>query len=179
MLISYSLYEIVEDEKFYQIDGLSDSTFYLNYFTDGLQKENIKTYLNVSVDSEEPLKNVDRNHLKELCDWWFRKNEGVSRIIGDSEGMKMLNEVLGNKMALEAFKNGANIYTAYELTNDINIQFENKVKESLQAIMLADGLVYKVQSFYHDLDNDLKSLRQIAVKIHDFKTRKEQNSDDF
>ena len=32
LFTSFQLYTIIEDEKFYQIDGLSDSTFYLNYF---------------------------------------------------------------------------------------------------------------------------------------------------
>lgn len=129
MLISYNLYEIVEDEKFYQIDGLSDSTFFLNYFSDGLQKENIRKYMGVDLDSDEPLANLDKEHLKELVIWWFKKNEGVSRVLGDSDGMKKLNEVLGNEVALAAFKSGVNIDTAYELTNDIDLQFERKVKK--------------------------------------------------
>lgn len=179
MLISYMLYEIVEDEKFYQIDGLSDSTFFLNYFSDGLQKENIRNYLNVNLDSENPINYLNREHLKELIFWWFKKSEGVSRIIGDSEGMKMLNKVLGNKIALEAFKKGSTIYTAYELTDDIDFQFEKKIKESLKAIEQADGLVYKVKSFYSELYEDLKSLRQITAKINDFKNRRELDGDDF
>lgn len=179
MLISYQLYTIIEDEKFYQIDGLSDSTFFLNYFSDGLQKENIRKYMNVELDDEEPLANLDKEHLKELVTWWFKKNEGVSRVIGDSDGMKKLNAVLGNEEALVAFKNGANIDTAYELTNDMDLQFERKVKESLQAMEQADGLSNKVISFYADLYADLKSIRQIAAKINDFKTRREQNGDEF
>ena len=179
MLTSYKLYTIIEDEKFYQIDGLSDSTFFLNYFSDGLQKENIRKYMNVDLDAEEPLANLDKEHLKELVIWWFKKNEGVSRVLGDSDGMKKLNEVLGNEMALAAFKRGVNIDTAYELTNDIDLQFESKVKESLQAMEQADGLSNKVKSFYTDLYDDLKSVRQIAAKINDFRTRREQNGDEF
>lgn len=179
MLTSYQLYEIVEDEKFYQIDGLSDSTFFLNYFSDGLQKDNIRKYMGVDMDSEEPLKNLNKENLKELVTWWFKKNEGVSRVIGDSDGMKKLNEVLGNEVALAAFKKGANIDVAYELTNDIDLQFERKVKESLQGMEQADGLSNKVKSFYFDLYDDLKSIRQIAAKINDFKTRREQDGDEF
>ncbi len=179
MLTSYQLYSIIEDEKFYQIDGLSDSTFFLNYFSDGLQKENIRKYMNVDLDAEEPLADLDRNHLKELVTWWFQKNEGVSRVIGDSDGMKKLNEVLGNKLALEAFKKGINIDTAYELTNDIDLQFERKVKESLRAMEQADGLSNKVKSFYTDLYDDLKSVRQIAAKINDFRMRREKDGDKF
>ena len=59
----------------------------------------------------------------------LKKNEGVSRVLGDSDGMKKLNEVLGNEVALAAFKSGVNIDTAYELTNDIDLQFERKVKK--------------------------------------------------
>lgn len=179
MLTSYQLYTIIEDEKFYQIDGLSDSTFFLNYFSDGLQKENIRKYMNIDLESEEPLKELDKENLKELVTWWFKKNEGVSRVIGDSDGMKKLNEVLGNKVALEAFKKGVNIDIAYELTNDIDLQFERKVKESLQAMEQADGLSNKVKSFYTDLYDDLKSLRQIAAKINDFRIRREKDGDEF
>lgn len=179
MLVSYQLYEIVEDEKFYQIDGLSDSTFFLNYFSDGIQKENIRKFIGVDVDNELPLSNLDVNHLKEIVTWWFKKSEGVSRVIGDSEGMKMLNRVLGNEIALDSFRNGATIYTAYELTDDINFQFERKVKESIMAIEQADILSNKVNSFYTELFNDLKYLRQIASKINDYKNRREENGDDF
>ena len=122
MLTSYQLYIIIEDEKFYQIDGLSDSTFFLNYFSDGLQKENIRKYMNVNLDSEEPIKDLDKDNLKELVTWWFKKNEGVSRVIGDSAGMKKLNEVLGNADALAAFKKGLNIDAAYEKTCSLNVK---------------------------------------------------------
>ena len=179
MIISYQLYSIIEDEKFYSIDGLSDSTFFLNYFSDGLQKENIRKYMSVDIDAEDPLATLDKEHLKELVTWWFKKNEGVSRVIGDSDGMKKLNEVLGNEMALTAFKKGNNIDTAYELTNDIDLQFERKVKESLQAMDQADRLSNKVKSFYSDLFDDLKSLRQIAAKINDFRIRREERGDEF
>lgn len=179
MLICYSLYEIVEDEKFYQIDGLSDSTFFLNYFSDGLQKENIRNYMNVDIDSNAPLENLNRDHLKELVTWWFKKSEGVSRVLGDSEGMKMLNEIIGNENALMAFKKGVSIYTAYELSDDIDRQFEKNIKKSLEALEQADRLSNKVDSFYVELYDDLKTIRQIAMKIKDFKTRKEQDGDDF
>lgn len=179
MLTSYQLYTIIEDEKFYQIEGLSDTTFFLNYFSDGLQKENIRKYISVDLDAEEPLRYLNRVNLEELVTWWFKKNEGVSRVIGDSNGMKKLNEILGNEVALAAFKNGANIDIAYELTNDIDLQFERKVKESVDMIEQADRLSNKVKSFYTDLFDDLKSLRQIAAKINDFRKRREEDGDDF
>lgn len=178
-LVSFLLYELAEDEKFYKIEGLSDESFYLNYFSDGLQKNNIRCFLNVDLDSENPIENIDKEHLKELVTWWFKKNEGSSRVIGDSEGMKLLNEVLGNPSALNAFRNGATIFEAYELTNDLDNQFEKKIKDAYKAIEQADRLSNKVKKFYKDLYEDLKDIRIIAKKINDFKTKREEDGDDF
>lgn len=179
ILISYDLYRIVEDENFYQIDDLSDSNFYLNYFADGLLKDNIREFINVDMLSDNPLKNINKKQLKELCLWWFKKTEGVSRILGDSEGMKHLNAVIGNEVALKAFREGATISEAYELTDDIDNQFRKKIKDSLEAIEQADRLSNKVKDYYKELYDELRTIRQIAMKIKDFKERKENDGDDF
>ena len=179
ILISYELYKIVEDEKFYNIEDLSDSNFYLNYFADGLLKDNIREFINIDMFSDNPLEKIDNTHLKELVFWWFKKSEGVSRVLGDSEGMKLLNAVLGNEVALKAFRNGTTIREAYELTDDIDNQFRKKVHEALDAMEQSDRLSNKVKYFYKDLYDDLKIIRQIALKIKDFKERKENGEDDF
>ena len=88
LLISFELYKIVEDEAFYQIDGLNDTRFFLNYFTDGLNKENIRNFINVNLNYENPLENLDNEHLKQLTHWWFEKSEGQSRVIGDRKSTR-------------------------------------------------------------------------------------------
>jgi len=100
-------------------------------------------------------------------------------VLGDSEGMKLLNAVLGNEVALKAFRNGTTIREAYELTDDIDNQFRKKVHEALDAMEQSDRLSNKVKYFYKDLYDDLKIIRQIALKIKDFKERKENGEDDF
>ncbi|MCQ2316698.1 MAG: hypothetical protein MJZ85_08485 [Bacteroidales bacterium] len=179
LLVSYLLFLKIEDEKFYNIDGLSDESFFLNYFSDGLQKENIRVFLNVDFDSENPTQHINDEHLKEIVTWWFKKTEGVSRVIGDSEGMRLLNEVVGNADALSAFRNGLNIQQAYELTNDLDNQFERKIKDAYEALEQADRLSNKVKVFYADLYEDLKGIRTIAKKINDFKTKREEDGDEF
>ncbi|MDO5342496.1 MAG: hypothetical protein Q4F69_08605 [Bacteroidia bacterium] len=131
LLVSFMLYQIIEDENFYNIAGLSDESFFLNYFSDGLQKDNIRNFLNVDLDSENPTEHISHENLKEIVTWWFKKAEGVSRVIGDSEGMRLLNEVVGNDEALSAFRNGLNIQQAYELTNGLDNQFEKKNQRCL------------------------------------------------
>ena len=179
MLVGYSLYEIVEDEGFYLIDGLSDSTFFFFFFTDGIQKENIRKYINIDLGSETPLADLNKDHLRDLVSWWFQVNEGVTRVIGDSKGMRLLNEVLGDEVALAEFKRGISIEAAYELTSDIDIQFEDKIRQAIKAMEQADRISNKVKHFYDELDEDLKSLRKIAMKLSEFKSKSEMYADEF
>lgn len=179
LLTSFELYKVVEDEAFYQIDGLNDTRFFLNYFTDGLNKENIRSFINVNLQSESPLENLNNENLKKLTTWWFKETEGQSRVLGDSEGLKLLNAVIANPIALSAFEKGTTIYEAYELTGDIDLQFEKKIKESLKSIEQAFILTPKISNFYSELYEDLKTIRKIASNINEFKSKTEQNGDDF
>jgi hypothetical protein len=179
LLISFELYKKVEDEAFYQIDGLNDTNFFLNYFTDSLNKDNIRNFISIDINSENPLENIKTDNLEKLTNWWFKKSEGQSRVLGDSEGLKLLNAVIGNNIALSAFEKGATIYEAYELTDDVDLQFERKIKDSLKSIEQADILSNRVKLFYSELYDDLKNIRRIAGKINDFKTKREQDGDDF
>jgi hypothetical protein len=179
LLISFELYRIVEDEAFYKIDGLNDTSFFLNYFTDSLNKDNIRIFINVDINSENPSENFNIENLKKLTIWWFKKSEGQSRVLGDSEGLKLLNAVIGNPVALSAFEKGMSIYDAYELTNDINSQFENKIKEALRIMEQAHSVMPRVNDFYTLLNDDLKTIRRIVVNINEFKSNFEQDGDNF
>ena len=179
LLISFELYKKIEDEAFYKIDGLNDTSFFLNYFTDSLNKDNIRNYINIDINSETPIDKLDITNLEKLVNWWFKKSEGQSRVLGDSEGLKLLNAVIGKDIALNAFEKGATIYEAYELTNDINSQFENKIKDSLKAIEQAHAIMPKVNDFYKSLYDNLKTINRIAKNINDFKSKLEQDGDDF
>lgn len=179
LLIGYMLYQIIEDEGFYNIEGLDDTRFHLNYFVDSLNKENIRNHLNINLNNNVPLKNLNKGHLKELTFWWFDKKEGVSRVIGDSKGLKILNSVLGSEVALNSFRKGSNINEAQELTNDINILFQKEIEKALKSLERSDSLSYKITNFYDDLYDNLKSIRKIALRIKDFKDKLEKDGDDF
>jgi hypothetical protein len=179
LLISFELYKKVEDEAFYQIGDLNELHFYLDYFTDSLNKENIRNFLNIDVNSDTPISKLCVENLKKIVHWWFKKTEGQPKVYGDSEGLRLLDTVLGNANALTAFEKGATIYEAYELTNGIDSQFEKKIKDTLKAIEQADFSSNKVKNFYNELYEDLKNIRKIASKINDFKSKLEQTEDDF
>lgn len=180
LIIGYELYNIVDDEKFYQIDNLNDTKFFLNYFTDSLNKDNLRNFIGVNLNSETPLEAINRENLKKITHWWFEKTNGQSRVLGDSTGLKYLDAVVGHQEALKAFdENPISIYEAYEITGDLDRQFENKVKDSLRTIEQADAISNKVKEFYRELYDDLKSIRKIAGKINDFADKIKKDGDDF
>lgn len=180
LLVAYSIYLIIEEEGFYQIEGLNDTKFFLNYFTDSLNKENIRKFLNININNNNPLEEINEKNLKKIVHWWFEKEQGKSRVLGDSEGLKLLDAVLGKEAAFTAFDSKSfSIYEAYELTGELDLQFESKIKESLKAIESADFLSNKVQNFYIELYDDLKTIRKIALKINEFKQNIEASKDEF
>ena len=179
LLTGLSLYKIVEDEGYYGIDGLNDTKFNLNYFTDSLNKDNIRDYIGVDLKDEEPLKNLKKENIKEITHWWFEKYEGKSRILGDSNGLKMLDKVLDSKVALKAFKEGTPIEEAYEMTGDLDVLFKKEIEKALSSIEQADIYSNKVNEFYKELYPNLKTIREIALKIRNYQMQREQTEDEF
>lgn len=176
LILAYFLYNKIEDNAFYSIEGLSDTTLYLNYFVDGLNKESIRNFLGINA-SDDPNQEVNQEHLKELTTWWFKTNEGVSRVKGDSDSLKKLNAILGNKSALEAFRGGASLDKAYSMTSDFESQFVSAISNSLSELERADSLVINVTLDYATIQEDLKSIRKLAKKISDY-VKAQTNDDD-
>lgn len=179
LLIGYGLFKIIEDEGYYGIEGLNDTKFYLNYFVDSLNRENIRGFIGVNLQSDNPLDEVNLDNLKEITHWWFEKNEGVSRVLGDSKNLSALDSVIASEKAFKVFRNGTNLFEAMELTDEINVLFRKTVEKSLKSLEQADSFSNKVSEFYDELYEDLKTIRKIAVKIKDFQETMEKDGDDF
>jgi len=179
LLIGFDLYKLVEDEGFYTINGLDDTRFHLNYFTGSLAKEKIRNFIGINTTSETPLESLNKENLKEIVHWWFDKTEGNSRVLGDSNGLKILNAIIGDEQALSAFRKGVTIETAYELTDDYDLLFKKEIQKSLVALEKADSYSNKVKQFYPSLYDDLKNINDLIKKIRNFQQQKERDNDDF
>ncbi|MFN8671851.1 MAG: hypothetical protein U0457_07150 [Candidatus Sericytochromatia bacterium] len=168
LLVGYEIYENIENNGFYNIKELDDTTFHFNYIADSLSRENIEAFLGVDLNKEKPLENINYVNLKNLINWFFNKDL-PNKIIADSESLTALNKVLANDKALESFKKGENLFKSLELTEEINHQFKKSVEESLKLLETADNLSNKVNEFYSELENDLKEINKIIKKIRTLK----------
>lgn len=166
VLIAYKLYKIIEDEGFYKIKDLDDTTFYVGYLVDSLSKHHIATFLNIDISSKEPLEKLNNENLKELTHWFFQKNEqNKTRLKGKSLDLQMLNAILGNEAACTAFKEGKDLERSFELTEDTGTIFYQSIQNALISLEQADGVVHKLDDFYSDLKEDLVQIRKLTSKI--------------
>ena len=169
LLVGYEIYKIIEDEKFYKIVGLDDTTFYFNYIADSLNRGNISSFLGVDLadESDDYIASINQDNLKKWTKWLFEKNaQFKTRLIGDSESLTALNVVLGHPEAFEAFdKNGVSLDAARELTGELDNQFIDAIRRSLEFLQNADRMVTKVNSSFDIAIESLKEIRLTANKI--------------
>lgn len=168
ILVGYQLYEIIENNGFYDIKGLDDTSFYFNYLADSLSRSNIEHFLGVDLEKENPVEFIDYLNLKEWTNWLFNK-ELPNKIIADSEHLNNLNKIVASSMALEVFRSGEKIVKALEFTNEIDVQFEKAIRESLNQLEKADALMLKVNEFHSGLSDDLQNINKIIRKIKSVK----------
>ncbi|MBS7332837.1 MAG: ParB N-terminal domain-containing protein [Weeksellaceae bacterium] len=183
LIIGYSLFKIIEDNAFFKIKNLDDTTFYFNYIADSLSRENIINFLGVSIDDKNGLQ-IDKvliDNLKLWVQWFFEKNqEGSTRLIGDSKTLTLLNKVLGDDKAKEAFvKKSLSLQDSIELTDESDVQFITYLNNSIKQLEKADMLSLKV-SFTYDLIKDyLNQNNSLLKKIADSIKTKELSGDEF
>lgn len=85
VLVAYEIYTKIEDEGFYKIKDLDDTTFYVGYLVDSLSRSNISTFLKVDMSSNTPIEKLNKTNLKDLIFWFFEKNDqNKTRVKGTS-----------------------------------------------------------------------------------------------
>jgi hypothetical protein len=169
VLVGFKVYKIIEDEDFFQITDLNDTTFYFNYIADSLNKSNIAAILlGVNLDASDPLAAINIDNLRIWAEWLFQRNkEGKTRLIGDSYDLRDLNTILGHTEAKVAFMDsGYSLERALELTNPSDNQFVSFIRKSVDSLMEADRIVLKVSSFTEITKDDLKQIQSLAKRIN-------------
>ncbi len=166
-LSGFEIYKHIEENGFYRIRDLDETTFFFGYISDCLNRRNIENYLGVDLSTENPVENLNYVNIKKWIHWLFEKNDqNKTRLKGKSNELNMLNSIIGNNEALYAFdEKGYELSKAYELTDDLDSVFEKAIKGSLSSLEQADSLVHKVNHFYVDFEEDIKSMKRISTKI--------------
>lgn len=170
ILVGFQIYRQIEDEKFFRIRDLDDTTFHFNYIADSLNKVNIREHLGVDFTLTNPAEKVNQKAVQKWATWLFEKNDqNKTRLIGTSGDLSKLNKILGNEQAKIAFEKGLELDRAYELTEDLSEIFKDSIAKSIQYLEQADNVVHKINDFYPELEEELLSIRKLTQKIKNAK----------
>lgn len=160
VLVAYQIYLKVQDNNFFKIPKLDETTLYFNYFTDSLRHENIKIFLNVDTEDEIPYDKIELSQLETLTKLFFEKNDqNKSRVLGDSDNLTKLNKVLGNDDVTKLFLNGMPLKDAYDLVEVNQATFHGELEKSLQNLKNANSYIHRIQT--HN-DSDVETLKEIV-----------------
>lgn len=167
LLVGYQIFEKIEDNSFFRIRDVDDTTFHFNYIADSLNKPNIRTFLNVSIDSDATAEQLSLPNLEKWTKWLFEKNDqNKTRMIGDSYDLTSLNAILGVPEAFEAFdQKGYTLSEAEELTNLVDEQFISFLNKALKNLEQADRLVGRIKSDSIEITEEIRNIRITASKI--------------
>ena len=132
--------EQAEQEKLFDFNDIQANRLYFSHLYTGLQREGIRTFLNIADASEEsksPIPSDNFKNLGELLEWLYgsKKNETQPVIKSQNPDLKYLDEVLQSKEAVYALRDGETLYYCHELSRASDSLFEESllaVKRNLQ-----------------------------------------------
>lgn len=180
VLTAYTLYLIIEENNFFNINGLDDTTFYFVNLSDSLNRTNIANFLGVNYDNDKPIDNIKLAEIQEWTKWLYEKNSQFkTRVKGTSSQLSMLNDIVVNPVALQAFRDGKTLEEAIFLTQHIENIFNDSIKKGLYYLQEADNMVHKMDAFYENIDDDLKEIVTLCRKIKTIKDQKKGEDFEF
>ncbi|MBU0489733.1 MAG: hypothetical protein KKD31_17460 [Bacteroidetes bacterium] len=183
VLAAFEIYKYIEDEAFFSIKDLDDTSFYVGYYSDGLSRHNIAYFLGVDFAGEDPLSNFNKDNVRLLTKWFYEKFEVdgkiKTRLKGKSSDLNDLNTILGHDGARKAFvEDQYTLERAVNLADDLDVIFQNSIKAAVLNLESADRLTQNIKWFYSGLEEDLILLRKISAKIKNAKEEFERKEYD-
>lgn len=188
-LDALAVYKILEHHNFYNIDGLDEESIKFSILSTALADERIGLFVGtLSIDEDgDSISNdviisdtgINREHIQELTEWLYRKDELGKTRVGESRNLRELGAIIDNKKALTAFRQGAELKIAYQQTEDVRQDFMQLLFRAEAAITEAAGMVATI-----DYDSDALELsRRLSANIKligkTLVDKKVEDDDDF
>lgn len=178
LLVGYDIYLIIEENDFFNIPDLNEESFHFNYIADSLNRENIRFFLGINLNVENPLNNFKKQNLEKLMVWFFRKifpkpqgyTNRHTKLIANSTSLTDLDTILGNKKSYDALViQDKSIPEALKLSGTIEKAFSELLDSALDNLMQADRIIINVNQFDSDFEEKLKDIISTSRKIKRYK----------
>lgn len=185
-LSALAVYNVIKDNDFYGIDGLNEESIKFSVLSTALADDKIGRFVGIAIEdlqgdvsSIDPILHpdrIDRNQIKELTVWLYKRDEKGGTKVGESRNLRQLAAVVSNPKALAALRSDAPLNIAYQLTSDVTSDFVGYLYKAEGAIKEAASMVATVP-----FSNDgLESARRIleTIKLIGNTLRSKKNADD-
>ena len=172
--------EQAEDGKVFDREDVIRKTFAFSHIYVGLQRDGIRNFLNIKDASEESKKPVPKTHIKkqlrELCIWLYgSKKDDIQPVVqSQNPNLKQLDQVLQNRQAIAALRNGEPLEVALELTLPVSRLFEDELLTAKRSLVKARGLLSEGYDGSYSLLRIAGTIAEIADDLYEEMERKQK-----
>ncbi len=160
ILSGLKIYSVIEEHNFFNIDGLDEITVEFGVLYNAVGRKNIATFIGIDVDANDPSKNINVRHLKELTSWMFAKDDNNNTRLIESRYLKDLDAVLSNAQAIKAFRVGRPLHEAVLYTGKPIVIFNKSINKAIDSLKIARDQMSNI-----DADETLLNGVEDIVKI--------------
>ncbi|MFN0035365.1 MAG: ParB N-terminal domain-containing protein [Saprospiraceae bacterium] len=163
--------EQAEKSKVFSLEDVPAKRLYFSHLYNGLNHENIKSFIGLNEFREGATELVPNEKLKELGElltWMFgsKKNEAKPLIVSQNPDLKHLGMALGSKESIAALRSNQTLEVAYEISLPDPLKFEQSLNDAKRS--LYDVQKYLVTGFdgkSRDMVETAKTIADLAESI--------------
>jgi len=152
LLCALSVHDTIQDNGYFGIAGL-DKSISFSLITTALAYTTIQEFLGLESGEDIKPEQLNLGCLEELTKWMFDRTEGKTRL-GESRNLSQLASVVADQSALNEFRDGKTLETAFLLSEGAKQMVVNAIWSANEKLDLA----YKYST---DITLDSGELKQL------------------
>lgn len=150
LLTALALFEIMEDDNFFDLEGVDEESVDFSFLVVALNRTRIVDYLGLESGQDFSLDGLDIDEFKWLAKWIFEEGADGRTVLGESRNFKELAEIVSKPAATAALKSGESLKVAVQLTEYPTEVFRNSLSEAVVRLTTASNYLAKAEG----LDDD-------------------------
>lgn len=163
LLTAYKLFQAVESENYFNIEGLSETSIDFSLISSVLAYANIVKYLGLETSQDIHMVGLQQDNLAFLIRFIFEKQGRVTRL-GESRNIRMLADVLNHDKAREALVSGISLKKAQNFLGGSGDTFRSLVTGARENLTLAQNEIEGVLFSSEDVTT-IDAVKTAAIQL--------------
>jgi hypothetical protein len=152
-LDALAVYTVLEDNNFFNIDGLGEESIKFSVLSTALADDRIGEFVGTAkkvtsggTTTKQPTNpilhkaSIRKQSVEELSRWLFERKDGKT-VVGESRNLRELAAVVESPKALQALRSKSSLSYAYRLTSGVSDDFMQHMYTAQSALEEAASLV--------------------------------------